>query len=343
MPEKLRVVILGYYGHLNAGDDLLQASICSVFKEHDLMFSKWFPGIDLINQADLLVVGGGSIWPGHTVFQNAKSLAKRLKVPLFVIGISARQASETALVETRTLIQQASVFHVRDRSTFDLLGRHPDIVVGTDLYWWSEHHIPAGQPSARSTALNLRDWDEQRWNPAEIVGMCQSKGLEIYPWPLYYGASVHERSGQLDDAKFMTQLLSTAFVPSSFSVEPIANASFSICMRFHAIHMSVRAGRPVIGFDYHLKTKAFFEENGLSELCVDLGNPQSLGESIDRLTTDYATYQRKFSDLRNHLIRQGQVDRQHLETVLTTIRKRKPGSVKRRIAQVKSVARRMLG
>lgn len=343
MPEKLRVVVLGYYGHLNAGDDLLQASICSVFRAHDLMFSKWFPGIDLINQADLLVVGGGSIWPGHTVFQNASSLARRLKVPLFVIGISARQKSEAALAQTQDLIRHASVFHVRDRSTFDLLGRHPDVVVGTDLYWWSEHYMPAAQPGARSVALNLRDWNELRWSPAEIVGICRNKGLEIHPWPLYYGASVHERSGHLDDAALMARHLNAASVPSSFSVDPLVGSAFSICMRFHAIQMSVRAGRPVIGFDYHLKTKAFFDENGLGELCVDLGNPEALGASIDHLTANYSAYQQKFTALRDSLMRQGQADRERVEAVLATIGKRNPGRVERRLAQMKSVVRRVFG
>lgn len=343
MPDKLRVVVLGYYGHLNAGDDLLQASVCSVFREHDLMFSKWFPGIDLINQADLLVVGGGSIWPGHTVFQNASSLAKRLKVPLFVMGISARQKSEAALAQTRDLIRYASVFHVRDRSTFELLGEHPDILVGADLYWWSEHHIPPVQPDMRSVALNLRDWNELAWSPTDIVRACHDKDLAIHPWPLYYGASAHERSGQLDDATLMSRLLSTASVPSSFSIEPLVNAAFSICMRFHAIQMSVRAGRPVIGFDYHLKTKNFFEENGLGELCVDLRNPQALGESIDRLTANYPAYEKKFTALRDRLIQQGRTDREHVEAVLATIGRRRPRSTERRIAQVKAVVRRVLG
>src|SRR6185312_13829228 len=103
MSEPLRIVILGYYGHLNAGDDLLQASLCSVFENHDLMFSKWFPGIDLINQSDLLVVGGGSIWPGHTVFQQASKLSRRLKIPLFVLGISAREESRQCQLDTRHL------------------------------------------------------------------------------------------------------------------------------------------------------------------------------------------------------------------------------------------------
>lgn len=342
MPEKLRVVVLGYYGHLNAGDDLLQASICSVFREHDLMFSKWFPGIDLINQADLLVIGGGSIWPGHTVFQQGAELARRLKVPLFVIGISARQRSDTILAQTEHLIRRAAVFHVRDQSSFDLLGRHPGILSGTDLYWWSDHHIPESKPDQRSVALNLRDWDELQWNPAELILTCRSKGLTVHPWPLYYGASVHERSGQSDDATLMARHVGTSAVPSSFSIEPLVNASFSICMRFHAIQMSVRAGRPVIGFDYHLKTKAFFEENGFGELCVNLTDAQALSQSIDRLTNHYAVYHEKFLALRERLQRQGQEDRRRVEAILRTITKRQPGPVERRLMQAKSMARRVL-
>ena len=106
MDNKLKIVSLGYFGHLNAGDDLLQDSLCEIFSEHNILFSSWFPGIDLINQADLLVVGGGSIWPGHTVFQNATSLSKKLKIPLFVLGISAKyKPTEKVLKDNIQLIK----------------------------------------------------------------------------------------------------------------------------------------------------------------------------------------------------------------------------------------------
>ena len=67
--EKLRIVFIGYYGRLNAGDDLLQQSLTSLFQEHDLTFCSWVPGIKFLNEVDLVVVGGGSIWPGNVIFQ----------------------------------------------------------------------------------------------------------------------------------------------------------------------------------------------------------------------------------------------------------------------------------
>ncbi|WP_439135231.1 hypothetical protein, partial [Pseudomaricurvus sp.] len=88
--DKLNIIVIGYYGKLNYGDDLLQHSITDMFKDHNLLFTSWFPGIDFLNLADLIVVGGGSIWPGNTVFQHGKELARRLNTPIIFLGVSAK-------------------------------------------------------------------------------------------------------------------------------------------------------------------------------------------------------------------------------------------------------------
>ena len=49
--RKLKVIVIGYYTKLNAGDDLLQQSIRHIFQDQDLLF---IPGFLALTFATLL-------------------------------------------------------------------------------------------------------------------------------------------------------------------------------------------------------------------------------------------------------------------------------------------------
>lgn len=325
---KLKIVSLGYFGHSNAGDDLLRESISNLFADHDILFSSWFPGIDLINSADLLIVGGGSIWPGHTVFQHAEKLANRLKVPLFVVGISAKFNTNDDVKNANVkLIEYADFFHVRDKASYEIFRKNSKVTLGTDLFWWTKHcsdEIPSIAYN-QQVALNLRSWDSDRcWSPEGIYKTIQNKGLRINPWPFYYGSRVHESGDNPTDFELLATLSDTP-PPSSFSLKPLESSSFSICMRFHGIQVSVRAKKPVIGFDYHKKTKAFYQENNIEELCVPLGDEKALANAVSLLLDNFDEYKSTFENIRHKLLIQGEKDKELIKAKLKLI---KPNNIR---------------
>ena len=168
MERKLRIVVIGYYGKRNAGDDLLQQSLCSVLQGHHLLFTSWFPGMDVLNRADLVVVGGGSIWPGNPFFQSGDAIARELRTPFIVVGVSAKSHDAAVASKTKKLIDKALWFHVRDAASAAVIG-DDRISVGADLYWWSAHAVPACDGRSESVALNLRSWTAADWDPAALV------------------------------------------------------------------------------------------------------------------------------------------------------------------------------
>jgi len=334
---KLKIVSLGYFGHLNAGDDLLRESISQLFSDHDILFTSWFPGIDLINSADLLLVGGGSIWPGHTVFQHAVQLSKRLRIPLFVLGISAKTDANIKMKQANYKVTEYSnLFLVRDKASFDIFERNPKVSLGTDLFWWSNHCSDDIKPISynHKVALNLRSWDT-KWSPKRIVSIIESKGVKISPWPFYYGSRIHEAGDNPTDVELLSKLLGKT--PSSFSLMPIESSSFSICMRFHGILLSVRSKRPVIGFNYHKKTEAFFKENDITELCVGLNDEQALSNAISLLQNNFDTYLLKFERIRHNLLLQGESDKTILNKKLELIKPNKTSHFQRLKNLVKKI------
>ncbi|BBB28761.1 polysaccharide pyruvyl transferase family protein [Neptunomonas japonica] len=289
MKEKLKIIIIGYYGKLNAGDDLLQLSMCQIFKDHDLMFTSWFPGIDIMNSVDLIVVGGGSIWPNYSFFQHGKELSKKLKTPLVVLGISAKNSDKKIQEETKYLLDIATYFHVRDSQSKEIIG-DDRIIVGTDLYWWSKHHIPkADDIDMSAVSLNLRPWDGSEWDVNSLNNKINEHYKTVQPFPFYFGSARHESQASIQDYE-LSESLGYQNTPESFDISCLRHSSATIAMRFHALLVSIRAEIPIIGFDYHNKTKNLFSENSIPELCVPLNNTQALENAIVLLKSNYEYY-----------------------------------------------------
>lgn len=339
--KKMRVVVLGYYGHLNAGDDLLQAAMSYIFQEHSLMFSSWFPGSDLLNQADLVVIGGGSIWPGNTAFQFADKLAKHLRTPVMILGISAKSADEKIKNKTLELIERSTFTHVRDSDTAQVLGLHPKIRTGVDLFWW----MPSSCDEAKETspdnskqvALSLREWKAAEWKPQQIVSVIRTLGYDIKAFPLYFGSPVHDPSSEVNDSTFL-QRLGINHVPLSWTTKPVEESQFVVAMRYHAVLVAIRMGRPVISFDYHRKLQSFFRENGIEELCVSLNDPQALTTAIEMLESNYSRYKTKFTKLREALLAAGSSDLAACKNAISSIqpKHRQTPNIRRFIAKLAS-------
>lgn len=316
----LNIVVIGYYGKLNAGDDLLQQSICNIFQNHNLLFTSWFPGTDFLNTADLVVVGGGSIWPGNPFFENGKKIAKSMKTPLIVIGISAKNENSKILKQTLPLLEKSLFFQVRDSDSKIILGNHERITVGPDLYWWSQHDTPPNKNHQfnNTVSLNLRSWKNIDWSPRCLVETIAKHTNRILPFPLYFGSPLHEKQGALQDVTILEQA-GIDQIPESFTLRNLEKSSIVVAMRFHALLVSLRSGQPAIGFNYHKKITSLYKEINMPELCVPLNDYEALGNAIELIKYKYPAYKEKSLLAESKFISDAKVTRTLLEKILVGI------------------------
>ncbi|OEY69980.1 polysaccharide pyruvyl transferase family protein [Rheinheimera salexigens] len=318
---KLNVLVLGYYGKLNAGDDLLMQSICYLFKDHNLMFSSFFPGLAMLNNSDLILVGGGSIWPGNTFFELGDNLIKKLKTPYMIIGVSTKQANKTVLTNNQLLIERAKLFLVRDEVSKVVLGKSSSIVTGVDLFWTMPFEVVRALSEDRfEIGFNIRLWNNTPADYTQLVETVQNYG-EVIPFPMYFGSQIHESSASMSDCELL-QALKIKNIPLSFSLKAVERSNIMVAMRFHSVLMSVRAGIPTISFNYHPKIKSFFEENGLSRYCIALDDNSALNDLISDIKMNYAQISKEFEDVAEKLIKSGSVTKAIILDSLSNVKKR---------------------
>lgn len=335
----LKVLSVGFFGHQNAGDDLLRNALEHVFAEHRVNFSCWQPSARAVNEYDLLVVGGGSLWPDLNFFRQTVAQLKRLRKPYCVLGISAKREDPLAMRSSRHIIDNALFFHVRDQQTAQILGGSERVRVGADLFWWAPWVLPAsagaasaanephfaytlspGQQPRKRVALALRSTVGTDWQLPGLVAQLRADGFECLPFPFYFGSVRHDAQAEVNDAELLAQLLGGP-VTSHWTCGPVLDADIVLAMRYHAVLVSVRMGRVVIGLDCHPKIGAFFAEHGLQSLCVQPGDPEGLRRALQAVQCDYPLYQRKFLALRDALERQGAEDRAAFDQALQSLQR----------------------
>lgn len=306
----LKVTSLGYFNHRNFGDDLLQATIAGLFMHHAVNFHAWTPSCRALNESDLIVVGGGSIWPDASFFSREPTLFQQVRAPFAVIGISARRSDSLIAARTRQLVEESVFFHVRDDDTAQELGRPSNVRCGADLFWWSADFRapPAPEEARRTVALNLRSWKKMTWAPDAMMSVLAQSGYKVLPMPLYFGSTVHDAAGDMDDAALMREL--GLSVPVDLWDEaPLAQSSIVVSMRFHGLLLGIRAGRPVIGFDYHPKIRSLFRDLGIPELLVPLDDPIALQAALAYVDENYDELLLQIGSYRDRCIMQGGNDR----------------------------------
>lgn len=296
----MNILVVGFYGVMNAGDDLLQRSLAWLFREHRLTFSRFLPAQDAIQQFDLLVVGGGSLWPQHTLFQLADDYARSLRIPYMVLGISARSYDAVIARKTRLLIERSVLFHVRDIQTAQWLD-HPCVHAGTDLFWtapWCGDSEASKVPdegiafAPRSDAL--ADW------PIHDVMKALLPVGPVHGWPFFYGDARYDGT-TLNDFQALKSAM--ADVPESFTLQPLRRSRLAFSMRYHGLLCAVRAGRPVLTGNVHVKLGSFCAEHGLDSWQVE--SVETLASGVREMVTNFPHQRQVALALREKLLAEG--------------------------------------
>jgi polysaccharide pyruvyl transferase WcaK-like protein len=290
----MKVLISGYYGFGNLGDEAVLAAIGKGLRERS-------PGIEVsvlsgrrrynpfvligeLAACDALISGGG------TLFQDATSsrslwyyaavvwLAKLLGKPVMVLGQGLgplRRKFNRALAGF--VLKRVDLITLRDEDSQKELRRlgvtGGNVFVTADpvfLLAVTERPAPSGAPKV---GLALK----QPLVPAVTLERLKNKyGLEP-----------------------VTLVFQPAAVSFQEMLDVIAGLDCLIGMRLHALIFAALAGVPMVGIAYDPKVASFMRS--LGQPCLELDELGRLDETLDRVLTDRAAIRKRLAELRPRL------------------------------------------
>lgn len=291
-----KILLSGYYGFNNAGDEAVLAALTQIFQENftdiELValsaepartaerlniraIDRW-DGAALkreLADAALFCSGGGSLFQDITsvrsVYYYAALLkkAQRQKVPAIVLaqGLGPLK-SKLGRWLTVNALKGCRLLSWRDEASLKLaaelgLGGLPNYQVCDPVLLWQ---AAGAQAAERETiGLALRPWPGLDINAAaELVRLLRAAGQEVRLLPFYYGNGREDG----EDERLATEINRAlgdepAAVCHADSPEGVYRAicgcKLVIGMRLHALIMAAAAGIPALAVSYDPKVSAF--------------------------------------------------------------------------------------
>ncbi len=325
----MRIGILGWYGHANAGDERILAALRRIFAGHALEVVGELHLTDAslaaLNRCDFVLFGGGGLLlRGNGVY--APGFA-RITAPLGVIGISveAVHADNQALIDV--LRAKAAFIHVRDAESARVFAGVPRLLSGVDLTFYDPYDVvpPTAEPVA---GVNLRPWRYWRaehggamdhflrrvdtrlpalrraypfpkWVPERVIDALRAQALTRRPLPFY------EEPGEATDADALAPFFPD--VPP-FDATDMDRCRLVVGMRLHALIFACQKGIPFVSLTYQPKNAVFCTAAGVPELSTDLFHPAAFTAALTRVQADYAAVRARLLAYRGHAVAQMRAD-----------------------------------
>lgn len=331
----MRIALIGWYGHDNAGDERILAILRQLFAAADLLLvgdlGHVRPKLDQLNSCDLVLLGGGGlILRGFGVYACA---FRDITVPFACIGISveAVHADNQRLVEV--LKDKSEFILVRDARSQQLLGASDKVIVGPDLTFLAPFSIAPAR-RAELCGLNLRPWNDwageykgayhrfmswtqrhlpavercypgRRWQPGRFVKALGQEMEAVRPVPLYTEEGVENDQDSL-----------SAYcedVPSRFDEALYEHCRYFVGMRLHSLIFACQRGIPFVSLSYQPKNVAFCRGIGMEELSVDLFSPARFRDAVRDMRTRY-------DDLREGLVETTQRCQRQIRSIINELK-----------------------
>lgn len=267
----MRIALIGWNGHHNAGDDRMTECVVDFFQPHvtDVFDLNCWATPEVFKQYDWILIGGGDLWKrdlGRKTFELIADPPTRLGM----IGIGVVRNDWRLFLHTYRLLRNAKFVLVRDKESYDLLWRHPRVVVGPDLTWLSLYPLVSHYCQSDPIGLNARPWPVGFWKGYRIdwesvINNPRWK-FEVKPIPLHAEQDHHLLRHFCEN------------VPDKFNPTLLDGISVLVGMRFHSLIFAAQRGIPFIGICYHPKCWRFMRAIGLEEFALD---PKDVGQLPD--------------------------------------------------------------
>ena len=286
-----KIVISGYYGFKNFGDE----TILSILTKHlkilntditvfssDTQFTKNTYNvhsvytfdikqvINTIKESDILISGGGSLLQDVTGFKSLLyyafvifvALIFKKKVIIFAQGIGPLKRNLSQII-VKNLLKKCSYISVRDEKSLNLLKAwniNADLVNDPVFSLNIEH-----KPAVKAVGIQLREFknvnDKFLNSLAQFVNAKFSDyKIEIFSLQNKYDLDISKTFESI--LKKVNQNIKTEIISDNI-IENISQLEYLFAMRFHAILIAIKAGIKTCAINYDIKVEQLADNAGI--------------------------------------------------------------------------------
>jgi len=275
-----KIGLIGWWGGKNEGDRYILETLEKAFGDSFLLYPieipfdpKWTTRFQL-NRLDFLVVGGGGLFTEAPPkpFDTFGKWGDRIKPPIGFLGVGVQEIKPEYQSIMKQIIERSKFFIVRDSGSFELVNHFSSRVMKVpDLTFLYPRYVSKKKASS-TIGVNLRIWNFDERRTYDNSAWCCA--INALPWkketiPLSF-------LDGLKDADAMKDIEGER--NTAFDIHIYERLRIMIGMRLHSLIFAAQNSIPVIGIAYTPKVRRFFQEVGLEEFCLGLGEHGRLGE-----------------------------------------------------------------
>lgn len=350
-----RVLIVGYYGFDNSGDDAILKSICDdvanispsveigvlsknpekTKKEYEVEAYNRFSlptVIKAIRKCDVLVMGGGtliqelsstkSMYYYLGILQMAKVMGK--KIMLYSNGIGPINKSSSKRL-TKLVLNQVDLITLRESLSLKLLKElgvnKPELKVTADPVFNLSLEIKETEITDKPyVVVMVRPWKSEKAYVKPIAKVCdyiyETYGKQIVFVPMKYPMDLGI-SKEIMGEMTNEAILLERLVHEEEMFGMIKNSDLVIAMRLHALIYGAIQNTPMVGIEYDPKIAYYLEEMAMP-LAGDIYHldAHKMTEMVDQIFRQYDHYKTSLSKQVLLMQKKGEMNIKSLEKLL---------------------------
>ncbi|MBC8630931.1 polysaccharide pyruvyl transferase CsaB [[Eubacterium] tenue] len=319
----MRVLISGYYGFNNAGDEAILKSIIIALREvnptidivvlsNDIEHTKKTYNVDAINRwnifniynelrkSDGLISGGGSLLQDVTssrpviYYTTIMRLAKLAKKPTFIyaqgVGPINKERSKKII---NKVLNNVEYITLRDNESLKLLNEIgidkpisivPDPVMGLSI---ADFNKNKSRQDKESVTISVRDWDKCDEVFLEKIAIVCDKIVELNKKVIFvpmHGEHDYKTSKKVVDMMEQDADIIDHDLDIEEKISYIKDSKLMIGMRLHALIFAATVNTPMIGISYDPKIESFLKL--VKQPCIGSVDGEWSPENLFKLSLD---------------------------------------------------------
>lgn len=309
----MKIVISGYYGHGNFGDEaILQAIISELnkqFEKPQITALGRKPDFKAIMDCDIFISGGGSLFQDVT---SLKSLIYYLGLLFFAVILGKKTVvysqgmgpikTDTGKFLLPFVLKKVKLITVRDKESAEFLeGYGVSSTVTADPVWTFDYVPIKNWDDRLKVGVQLRDWslldDNKLKALAESINT-SFKGQNV----LLSLISLQDKSdiSVLEAIKPYFKDIETKVIGGLTlheTIDCISNLDYLIAMRYHACLIAAKYSVPFLAISYDPKVKSLSKEANAPYVPVKDISFSMLSSAIKYLVSEKESIKVKLAEL----------------------------------------------